>query len=94
MRVLTCPHLPRIRRRSLFLCHRRFASKLCTTEAVLATVNLDGATVAVGGFGPCGVPQTWIDALVETESAQNLTLIALDVGTDDRGVGKLLRAGK
>jgi acyl CoA:acetate/3-ketoacid CoA transferase alpha subunit len=73
------------------------ANKVVSSGATIPPwngANLDGATVAVGGFGPCGVPQTLIDMLVETESAKNLTLVALDVGTDKRGVGKLISQGK
>lgn len=80
---------------------RRTTSKLCeSADGVLSSlqedgvVDLDGATVAVGGFGPTGLPETWIDALCRHATAQNLTVVSLDVGTDDRGVGRLIRAGK
>ena len=68
-----------------------------TAEQALAecsSSSWDGATVAIGGFGPCGVPETLIDALAKNDNARNLTVIALDVGTDHRGVGKLIKAGE
>ena len=75
---------------------RRWVSKLVDTaqQALADLGNLQGATIAVGGFGPCGVPETLLDALERNETATNLTLVALDVGTDHRGVGKLIKAGK
>lgn len=75
---------------------RRLSSKLCDTaeEALDSVSDWQGASVAIGGFGPTGVPETLIDALVQRESAKELTVVALDVGTDHRGVGKLIRAGK
>ena len=73
---------------------RRCVSKLRdTADQALEGLSLDGATIAVGGFGPCGVPETLIDALERNESAKNLTLVAVDVGTENRGVGKLITAG-
>lgn len=76
--------------------HRRHVSNKIrvTAQQALAGLDLDGATIAVGGFGPCGVPETLIDAVERNDTARNLTLVALDVGTDDRGVGKLIKAGK
>ena len=72
----------------------RFVSKLCdTAHEALADVSLRGSTIAVGGFGPTGVPETLIDALCQNDEARELTIIALDVGTDRRGVGKLITAG-
>ena len=52
----------------------------------------DGATLAVGGFGPCGVPIALIDALLE-QGSRNLTTIA-NCGVDDQALGVLLYAGR
>ena len=78
------------------LPHHRFISKLRDTahEALAGLPSLRGATVAIGGFGPTGVPETLIDALCQVDDAHDLTIVALDVGTDHRGVGKLITAGK
>src|SRR3954451_20990323 len=53
----------------------------------------DGATLAVGGFGICGVPIKLIDALLE-QGARNLTTISNNCGVDDAGLGVLLYAGR
>jgi 3-oxoacid CoA-transferase subunit A len=51
----------------------------------------DGATLAVGGFGLCGVPQMLIDAVLET-GITGLRVISNNCGADDRGLGVLLHA--
>ena len=53
----------------------------------------DGATLAVGGFGLCGVPVALIDALLE-QGAHNLTTISNNCGVDDQALGVLLYAGR
>jgi 3-oxoacid CoA-transferase subunit A len=53
----------------------------------------DGATLAVGGFGLCGVPIALIDALLE-QGARNLTTISNNCGVDDEALGVLLYAGR
>ncbi|SOC49515.1 3-oxoacid CoA-transferase subunit A [Blastococcus aggregatus] len=53
----------------------------------------DGATVAVGGFGLCGVPVILIDALLE-QGARGLTTISNNCGVDDQALGVLLYAGR
>src|SRR3954454_9662294 len=53
----------------------------------------DGATLAVGGFGLCGVPIKLIDALLE-HGAKDLTTISNNCGVDDQALGVLLYAGR
>lgn len=53
----------------------------------------DGAVLAVGGFGLCGVPIALIDALLE-QGARDLTTISNNCGVDDQGLGVLLFAGR
>lgn len=73
---------------------RTFQSKVVdTAELALQGANLDGATVAVGGFGLAGNPETLIEALSRSKTASNLTVASLCGGTDDLGIGKLLKAG-
>ena len=51
----------------------------------------DGATIMMGGFGLCGIPETLIAAL-HARGAKNLTVISNNAGVDDFGIGVLLRA--
>ena len=53
----------------------------------------DGATIMVGGFGLCGIPENLIRALVR-KGTKNLTTISNNVGVDGYGMGLLLAAGQ
>jgi len=53
----------------------------------------DGATVMVGGFGLCGIPENLIRALVR-KGVKNLTTMSNNVGVDGLGMGLLLAAGQ
>jgi len=53
----------------------------------------DGATIMVGGFGLCGIPENLIRALVR-KGTKNLTTISNNVGVDGLGMGLLLAAGQ
>ena len=57
--------------------------------AALAGIVQDGQTLAVGGFGLCGIPEALILALRDT-GVKNLTVISNNAGVDDFGLGKLL----
>ncbi len=50
----------------------------------------DGAVLAIGGFGLCGIPENCIAALVE-KGVKNLTCISNNAGVDDFGIGLLLQ---
>ena len=50
----------------------------------------DGATVMVGGFGLCGIPEQLIIALRDT-GVTGLTCISNNAGVDDWGLGLLLQ---
>ena len=50
----------------------------------------DGATIALGGFGLCGIPENCIAALVKTK-VRNLTCYSNNAGVDDFGIGLLLQ---
>ena len=50
----------------------------------------DGATIMVGGFGLCGIPEQLIIALRDT-GVRNLTCISNNAGVDDWGLGLLLQ---
>jgi 3-oxoacid CoA-transferase subunit A len=50
----------------------------------------DGATLVVGGFGLCGIPENLINALVQL-NVKNLTCVSNNAGVDDWGLGQLLQ---
>ena len=53
----------------------------------------DGATIMVGGFGLCGMPENLIRALA-AKGTKNLTTISNNAGVDGFGVGLLLGKGQ
>ena len=53
----------------------------------------DGATIMVGGFGLCGIPENLISALVK-KGVKNLNTISNNVGVDEFGLGLMLYAGQ
>jgi len=50
----------------------------------------DGATLAVGGFGLCGIPSVLIRALLDG-GAHDLEVVSNNCGVDDWGLGLLLQ---
>jgi 3-oxoacid CoA-transferase subunit A len=50
----------------------------------------DGATILMGGFGLCGIPENLI-AAVRRKGTKNLTIISNNPGVDDFGIGLLLQ---
>ena len=64
------------------------------TTAVDAVTDIpDGATLAVGGFGLCGIPSTLIAALL-TRGVTDLKVVSNNCGVDGWGLGLLLEAGR
>ncbi|WP_180172683.1 CoA transferase subunit A [Acinetobacter sp. YH01025] len=63
---------------------------VATAELALADVVADQQTLAVGGFGLCGIPEALIEALKNT-GVTGLTCISNNAGIDDFGLGKLLQ---
>lgn len=51
----------------------------------------DGATILMGGFGLCGIPENLIDALCR-KGAKDLTVVSNNAGVDDFGIGLLLQS--
>ncbi len=57
-----------------------------------AVANIpDGATIMMGGFGLCGIPENLIAAL-HRRGTRDLTVISNNAGIDDFGIGILLKA--
>ena len=59
-------------------------------QEALADIVADHQTLAVGGFGLCGIPEALIEALKNT-GVTGLTCISNNAGVDDFGLGKLLQ---
>jgi 3-oxoacid CoA-transferase A subunit len=64
-------------------------NKVAKTAADLVALVPDGATILMGGFGLCGIPEHLIEAL-HARGTKNLTLISNNMGVDDFGAGILL----
>jgi 3-oxoacid CoA-transferase subunit A len=63
---------------------------LASAAEAVATIP-EGATIMMGGFGLCGIPENLIAAL-HTRGTKGLTVISNNAGVDDFGIGVLLRA--
>src|SRR5215210_8040947 len=63
---------------------------LATADEAVSVIH-DGATIMMGGFGLCGIPEHLIGAL-QRRGTRNLTIVSNNAGVDDYGVGPLLRA--
>ncbi len=59
-------------------------------KIALQDIVIDGQTIAVGGFGLCGIPESLIEALKNT-NVTGLTCISNNAGVDNFGLGKLLK---
>ncbi|SFE34567.1 3-oxoacid CoA-transferase subunit A [Actinopolyspora alba] len=65
-------------------------SELCTdAREALAGLLTDGMTIAVGGFGLCGIPNDLIEA-VRDSGVTGLTVVSNNMGIDGKGLGLLL----
>lgn len=58
-------------------------------QSALTDIN-EGATLLLGGFGLCGIPEKCITAMVE-KGTKNLTCISNNAGVDDFGIGLMLK---
>src|SRR5579863_1837596 len=63
--------------------------RVADADAAVARIG-DGATILLGGFGLCGIPENLIAAL-RRKGSKNLTLISNNAGIDDFGIGILLQ---
>jgi 3-oxoacid CoA-transferase subunit A len=67
----------------------RVTKPVAAATDVIRDVIRDGMTIAVGGFGLCGVPVDLIDA-VRDSGARDLTIVSNNMGVDGKGLGVLL----
>ncbi|WDE15403.1 CoA transferase subunit A [Acinetobacter schindleri] len=63
---------------------------IANAQEALTDIVADHQTLAVGGFGLCGIPEALIEALKNT-GVIGLTCISNNAGVDDFGLGKLLQ---
>ena len=62
--------------------------RIANADAAVARVP-DGATILMGGFGLCGIPENLIGAL-RRKGSKDLTVVSNNAGIDDFGIGILL----
>ena len=67
-----------------------FSQKVCTDINQALEGIGDGASLGMGGFGICGVPENLIKGL-KAKGSKNLTVVSNTAGTEDFGVGTLLK---
>ncbi|MGE4365424.1 MULTISPECIES: CoA transferase subunit A [Mycolicibacterium] len=68
-------------------------SKVYDSAAAAVSDIATGATLAVGGFGLCGIPDALIEA-VAASSTTDLEVFSNNCGVDDHGLGVLLSLGR
>src|SRR5271155_3557678 len=64
--------------------------RVANADTAIARIQ-DGATIMLGGFGLCGIPENLIAAL-RKRGTRNLTLVSNNAGVDDFGIGLLLQS--
>ena len=63
--------------------------RIASADAAIEKLT-DGATILMGGFGLCGIPENLI-AAVRRKGTKNLTVVSNNAGVDDFGIGLLLQ---
>ena len=63
--------------------------RVANADAAVAKIQ-DGATILLGGFGLCGIPENLIAAL-QRRGSKDLTLVSNNAGVDNFGIGLLLQ---
>src|SRR5258706_7258915 len=68
--------------------------RIASADAAIEKIR-DGATILMGGFGLCGIPESLI-AAIRRKGVKDLTIGNNNAGVDDFGIGVLLqqRQGK
>ena len=67
-------------------------SKVRRPEDIVRGIQ-DGASIMMGGFGVCGIPENLVRLLAE-HGAKNLTIMSNNAGVADFGIGILINAGQ
>ncbi len=63
--------------------------RISSADAAIAKLT-DGATILMGGFGLCGIPENLIAAVCR-KGTKDLTIVSNNAGIDDFGIGLLLQ---
>ncbi len=63
--------------------------RVANADAAIQKIG-DGATIMMGGFGLCGIPENLI-AAVKRKGVKDLTIVSNNAGVDDFGIGLLLQ---
>jgi 3-oxoacid CoA-transferase A subunit len=63
--------------------------RIDSADAAIERIN-DGATILMGGFGLCGIPENLIAAVCR-KGTTDLTIVSNNAGVDDFGIGVLLQ---
>jgi len=66
-------------------------NKVVASAAEAVAAIPDGATILMGGFGLCGIPENLIKAL-HARGTKGLTVVSNNAGVDECGAGMLLKA--
>jgi 3-oxoacid CoA-transferase A subunit len=66
--------------------------RILSADAGIQSIS-DGATILMGGFGLCGIPENLI-AAVRRRGIRDLTIVSNNAGVDDFGIGILLQTGQ
>ena len=64
--------------------------RIASADAAIEKL-FDGATILMGGFGLCGIPETLIAAIAR-KGTKDLTVVSNNAGVDDFGIGILLQS--
>jgi 3-oxoacid CoA-transferase subunit A len=63
--------------------------RIASADAAIEKIR-DGATILMGGFGLCGIPENLI-AAIRRKATKDLTIVSNNAGVDDFGIGVLLQ---
>jgi len=63
--------------------------RIASADAAIEKIR-DGATILMGGFGLCGIPENLI-AAIRLKGTKDLTIVSNNAGVDDFGIGVLLQ---
>jgi 3-oxoacid CoA-transferase subunit A len=63
--------------------------RIASADAAIEKIH-DGATILMGGFGLCGIPENLI-AAIRRKGVKDLTIVSNNAGVDDFGIGVLLQ---